>query len=110
MNFGNFGKMAGMMQKINKIKKELQDLDQTFSAETFKGQAGGGLVEVTINGKIEIVGIDIDNSLFTGEDKSMIGDLIAAAFNNAKQQAEQQKQDKIKNITGGLSLPPGLGF
>lgn len=106
----NFGNMAALMQKASKMQKSLQELEKTFETQTFEGVSGGNLIKVTINGKFNIVSIDIDDSLIEKEEKAMLSDLIAAAFNNAKAKADETKKEKLQSITGGLPIPPGLGF
>jgi len=106
----NFGNIAGLMQKASKIQKSLQELDKNLASEVFEGEAGGGLVKVSISGHLNIISIDIDDSLLKPEEKGMLADLIAAACNNAKNKAETAKKEKMQEITGGLPIPPGLGF
>lgn len=106
----NFGNMAALMQKASKMQKELQDLEKKFENESFEGNSGGNLVKVKINGKFNILSIDIDDSLINKEEKSILSDLISAAFNNAKAKADETKKENLKAVTGGLPIPPGLGF
>lgn len=106
----NFGNIAGLMQKASKLQKNLQELEKNLASEVFKGEAGGGLVKVNINGNLNIISVDFDDSLLKPEEKGMLADLIAAAFNNAKTKAETIKKEKMQELTGGLPLPPGLGF
>lgn len=106
----NFGNMAGLMQKAAKLQKSMKEVEQKIAATEFTGESGGGLVKVTIMGNLTIKQIDMDDSLVKPEEKAMMSDLIAAAFNNAKTSAEEEKAKELKALAGGMPLPPGLGF
>lgn len=88
------GKMATMQEEIAQIEVE--------------GAAGAGLVKVTLNGKGEMRGLSIDPSLFKEDEAEILEDLIVAAHNDAKNKAEAAMQEKMKDLTGGLQLPPGM--
>ncbi len=72
------------------------------------GNAGGGLVSVTLNGQGEMRGLKINPSLFNGEEAEVVEDLVVAAFNDAKTKSEQLLQEEMSKATGGLNLPPGM--
>ena len=72
------------------------------------GGAGGGRIEVTLNGKGEARKISIDPSLIEGSEAEMLEDLVLAAFNDAKGKQEQAVREKMSELTGGLPLPPGM--
>jgi DNA-binding YbaB/EbfC family protein len=86
---------------MQKMQEELADLE-------VEGQSGGGLVKVKLNGKLEARSLKIDPSLIKAEEAEMLEDLVIAAFQDAKTKAETAVQAKMQEITGGLSLPPGL--
>ena len=71
------------------------------------GEAGGGLVRLTISGKHEVRSIEIDDSLL-GEDRDMLEDILVAAFNDALRRVEAASQDKMSSMTAGLGLPAGM--
>lgn len=101
-NLGNLMKQAQQMQtKMAEMQAKLGDLEVT-------GAAGGGMLQVTLNGKFELKQIKIDKSLVDPEDVEVLEDLILAAFNDAKVKAEAAMQDEMSKITGGLNLPPGM--
>jgi len=77
---------------------------------TRDGTAGAGLVTVTINGKGEMRGLTVDPSLLKPDEKEIMEDLIVAAHADAKAKMEEALQDKMKDMTGGLPLPPGMKF
>jgi DNA-binding YbaB/EbfC family protein len=74
------------------------------------GTAGGGMVTVTLSAKGELKGIKMDDSLLKISEKEILEDLIVAAHADARRKAEGVLQEKMKEVTGGLPLPPGLGL
>lgn len=91
-----------MQQKVQKLQEEVANLEVT-------GEAGAGLVKITMTGRHDVRRVDIDQSLMT-EEKSIIEDLVAAAMNDAVRRAEQAQQDKMSELTAGMPLPPGFKF
>lgn len=101
-NLGNLMKQAQQMQgKMAEMQAKLSELEVS-------GAAGGGMVQVTINGKSEMKKLKIDPSLCTAEDVDVLEDLVVAAFNDAKGKVEGLMQSEMQKITGGLNLPAGL--
>ncbi len=101
-NLGNLMKQAQQMQsKMAEMQAKLGD-------EEASGTAGGGMVQVTLNGRSEMKKIKIDPSLCTAEDVEVLEDLVVAAFNDAKGKIETLMQSEMQKITGGLNLPAGL--
>jgi DNA-binding YbaB/EbfC family protein len=86
----------------------MQQMQEELAALQVEGQSGGGLVRVTLNGKMEARAVKLDPSLVKPEDTEMLEDLILAAFQDAKAKAEAALQEKMQEVTGGLPLPPGL--
>ena len=98
---GNLMKQAQQMQeKMAKAQEELAKMEVT-------GESGAGLVKVTMAGSHSVRRVDIDQSLYE-DDKDMIEDLVAAAFNDAVRRVEEQNKEKMGALTGGMQLPPGL--
>ena len=77
---------------------------------TVEGTAGGGMVSVTLTAKGDLKGVRIDDSLLKAEEKEILEDLLIAAHADARKHAEAVMQEKMKSLTGGLPLPPGLGL
>jgi nucleoid-associated protein EbfC len=96
--------LLGLMSKA----KEMQALQEEVAAMEVAGQAGGGLVEVTLTGKGEMKSLRIDPSMFREDDVEVLEDLILAAHNDAKAKADQMMQDKTREMTAGLPIPPGM--
>lgn len=103
-NLGEMMKSAQQMQdKMKSMQDELSNMEVT-------GAAGGGLVEIIISGKHETKGVSIHPSLIVADDAEVLEDLIAAAFNDAKDKVEIMMREKMSELTGGLQLPPGMSL
>ncbi len=103
-NLGNLMKQAQEMQaKMGEMQQKMQEME-------ISGTAGGGMVQVTINGKGDLRGLTIDKSIVDPEDKEMLEDLIVAAFNDAKTKVEEVTKEQMAELTGGLKLPPGMNL
>ncbi len=97
-----------MMKQASAIQGRMQQMQEELAALEAEGQSGAGLVKVTINCKFDMRSVKIDPSLMKPDDAEILEDLILAAFQDAKGKAEALVQTKMQEITGGLSLPPGL--
>ncbi len=98
---GNLMKQAQQMQaKMAKAQEELANMEVT-------GESGAGMVKVTMTGSHSVRRVEIDPSLME-DDKEMVEDLVAAAFNDAVRRVEEQNKDKMGALTGGMQLPPGM--
>ena len=97
-----------MMKQVQDIQGRMQQMQEELAALQVEGRSGGGLVRVTLNGKMEARAVKLDPSLVKPEDTEMLEDLILAAFQDAKAKAEAALQEKMQEVTGGLPLPPGL--
>lgn len=99
--------LAGLMQQAQKMQENLKQAQDEIAAATVQGESGAGLVRITLNGKRQVQKIVIDDSLLK-EDRDMLEDLIAAAFNDAVHKVSVLKQEKMAGLTGGIELPPGF--
>ncbi len=99
-----------MMKQAQELQGRVQQMQEELASLLVEGQAGGGLVKVVLNGKMEARSIKIDPSLLKPEDAEMVEDLLLAALQDAKSKAEQAMQEKMREVTGGLPLPPGLNL
>jgi nucleoid-associated protein EbfC len=97
-----------MMKQAQEIQGRMQKMQEDLVNLEVEGQSGAGLVKVKLNGKLDARSLKIDPSLIKPEDAEMLEDLIVAAFQDAKGKAEAAVQAKMQEVTGGLSLPPGL--
>jgi len=98
----------GMMKQAAQLQAKMQEMQQQLDELTVEGSSGGGLVSVTLSAKGDLKSVRIDDSLVKPEEKEILEDLIVAAHGDARRKAEALLQDKMKELTGGLPLPPGL--
>jgi hypothetical protein len=99
--------LAGLMQQAQKMQDNMKRLQDELAQTEVEGQSGAGLVKVTMTCKKQVRRVAIDPSL-VGDDKDMLEDLVAAAFNDAVRRAEETEQQKMASITAGMPLPPGF--
>ena len=99
--------LAGLMKQAQAMQDNVKKAQEAIAALEVEGQAGAGLVKVTMTGRHDVKRVTIDPSLL-GEDKDMLEDLLAAAVNDAVRKVEAASQAKMAEVAGGLSLPPGF--
>ena len=97
-----------MMKQAQQLQSKVTELQAELETTQVDGVSGGGLVRVTLNGKGAMGRISIDDSLMKPGEAEILEDLIVAAHSDAKQKVEQAMAEKMKSLTGGLPLPPGL--
>ena len=103
----NKGQLAGLMKQAQAMQDNLKKAQDELATIEVEGQSGAGLVKVTMTCKHDVKRVVIDPSLL-GEDKDMLEDLVAAAFNDGIRKAEQVSQEKMGKLTAGMPLPPGM--
>ena len=103
------GGLGNLMKQAQAMQDNMKKMQEEVANMEVEGQAGGGMVKVTMTGRHDIKRVHIDDSLM-GDDKEMLEDLIAAAVNDAVRQVEKTTQDKMSGLAGGLNLPPGFKF
>lgn len=101
------GGLGNMMKQAQKMQEEMQKAQQQLANEEVTGESGGGMVKVTMNGKHEVRQVQIDDTL-VGDDKDMLEDLVAAAFNDASRRVAEKTEQSMSGLAAGLNLPPGL--
>ena len=92
------------------IQKQMNEAQAKLDSIEVEGVAGGGLVKIRCTAKGRIVGVSIDDSLIVPQDKQMLEDLVAAAFNDARGKADQAANAEMQNVQQGMGLPPGFNF
>ncbi len=100
----------GLMKQAAQLQSKMQALQTELEQIEVEGTAGGGMVTVKLSAKGELKGVMIDDSLFKPSEKEILEDLLVAAHADARRRAETVLQEKMKAVTGGLTLPPGLGL
>jgi DNA-binding YbaB/EbfC family protein len=98
----------GLMKKAAEMQTKLQEIQAELDHIEVEGTSGGGMVTVKLSAKGDLKGVKIDHSLLKPGDKDMLEDLLVAAHADARRKAETVSQEKMNDLTGGLSLPAGL--
>jgi DNA-binding YbaB/EbfC family protein len=100
--------LVNMMKQAQEMQTKMADMQARLAEAEVTGEAGGGMVTVTLTGKFELRGVVIDPSLMTDGDAEIVQDLIKAAHADARSKAEAMMAESMQEITGGLGLPPGM--
>jgi len=98
----------GLMKQATQLQAKMQEMQAELDQITVEGVAGGGMVAVTLTAKGDMKAVRIDPSLIKPDEKEIIEDLIVAAHADARRKAEALLAEKMKSLTGGLPLPPGM--
>lgn len=101
------GNIGNMMRQAQALQANMQKAQAEIALLEITGEAGGGMVKITINGRHETRRVQIEPAVF-GDDREMLEDLLAAAFNDAVHKLEAASQAKMASLMGGLQLPPGM--
>ncbi|TCV79117.1 YbaB/EbfC family nucleoid-associated protein [Sulfurirhabdus autotrophica] len=101
------GGLGNLMKQAQQMQENMQKMQEKLAAIEVEGQAGAGLVKVTMTCRHDVKRISIDDSLLS-DDKEMLEDLIAAAINDAVRKVEATSQEKMAGATAGMGLPPGF--
>ena len=107
---GQLGDMAGMMKKAKEMQEQMAQMQDELHNIMVTGESGAGLVKATASAKGELKALDIDPSIFNGDDKEVVEDLILAAIKDAQTKASEKAQEEMGKLTEGLGLPPGMNL
>jgi len=102
------GNIAQLMQQAQRMQENMQRVQDELAKAEVTGAAGGGMVSITITGRMECRKVRIDPGVLA--DPEMAEDLIAAAFNDAVNKANAMSQEKLGAVTAGMPMPPGMKF
>ena len=100
--------LGNMMKQAQQMQQRMAEMQQQLEGIEVTGAAGGGMVQVTLNGKGAMRRVRIDPKIVDPADVGMLEDLIVAAANDAKTKVEAHVQEEMQKLTGGLQLPPGF--
>lgn len=103
------GQLGNLMQQAQKMQENLKRAQEELAQLEVTGQAGAGMVKVTLNGKMAVRRVQIDKAA-VGDDVEMLEDLIAAAFNDAVNKANEESGRRMQSVTAGLPIPPGMNI
>jgi hypothetical protein len=101
------GGLSGLMKQAQQMQENMQKMQEKMATVEVEGQAGAGMVKVTMTCRHDVKRVSIDDSLLS-DDKDMLEDLIAAAVNDAVRKVESTVQEKMGGMMGGMGLPPGM--
>lgn len=101
------GGLGQLMRQAQKMQADMQKAQEELAELEVTGEAGGGMVRVTMTCRHEVRRVEIDDALLS-DDRDMLEDMVAAATNDALRRAESTAQEKLSGVTGGLGLPPGM--
>lgn len=101
------GGMGNLMKQAQEMQEKMQRAQEEVANAEVLGEAGAGMVKVTMNGRHDVINVDIDVSVME-EDKELLEDLLAAAVNDAVRKVEVSSKQKMEEATSGLDLPPGF--
>jgi len=104
--FGNIGKM---MKLASELKTRLPEMQEELAATEYTADAGGGAVSATVNGKMQLVDVKLTPDVLADGDAEMLGDLIKAAVSAAQEKAADATAEAMKELTGNMDLPSGIG-
>jgi hypothetical protein len=99
------GALGDIMKQAQQLQEQLGRVQEEAAARTVEATAGGGMVTVVINGKLELLSLRIEPEVVKGGDVEMLQDLVIAAINQAIRNAQQMMADEMKKVTGGLKIP-----
>ncbi len=105
---GQLGDMAKLMKQAQEMQGKMADAQARLDDVTVEGEAGAGMVKVTMTAKLEVKAVSIDPSLFTPDDREVVEDLIVAALKDAQGKAAEAAQAEMGKMTDGLNLPEGM--
>jgi DNA-binding YbaB/EbfC family protein len=100
--------MFGLMKQAQAMQAKMQEMHAELERIEVEGQAGGGMVRVTLTAKGQMRGLMIDDQLLKADEKVILEDLIVVAHEDARKKAERVMEEKMKGMTAGLALPPGI--
>ena len=105
---GGLGDMSKMMKQAQEMQAKMAQMQDDLGSITVVGEAGAGLVKATATAKGDLVALDIDPSIFNGDEKEVVEDLILAAIKDAQGRAAERAQSEMAKIAEGLGLPAGM--
>ncbi len=102
--------LGNLMKQAQELQTKMADMQAELESLEISGQAGAGVVTVTLSGKGDMKAVTIDPGVFKGDEKEILEDLIVAAHADAKMRMEQTVADKMREVTGNLPIPPGFNL
>lgn len=104
----NLGNLPGLMAKAREMQDRMKSMQEELAHKTVSADAGGGMVEATCNGRLELVRLKIDKSRVDPTDTEMLEDLIVAAVHTAQEKAADMAKSEMQRVASEMGLPPGM--
>lgn len=101
--FGNLGNITNLLKQASQMKANMARMQETLSQQTVVGEAGAGMVRATVNGKLELVNIEIDPQAL--EDVAVLEELVRGAVAAAQRKAQEHVKAEVAKLTGGVDIP-----
>ena len=102
--------ISSLMKQAQEMQSKMRDVQEKLSKMTITGSAGGGMVEVVVNGQGDVVSVKIEDPLISVDEKDMLQDLIASATNDGIRKAKELSKQEMGNLTAGMNLPDLTNF
>ena len=106
--FKNLGNLGELMTKARQMQDQMKQMQEELAKKQVTADAGGGMVQATVNGRLELVKLHIDKTKVDLNDTELLEDLIVAAVHGAQSRAAEMMKAEMQKMTGDLGLPPGL--
>ena len=106
--FKNLGNLGDLMNKARQMQDQMKQMQEELAKKQVTADAGGGMVQATVNGRMELVKLHIDKGKVDVNDTELLEDLIVAAVHGAQSRAAEMMKAEMQKMTGDLGLPPGL--
>ncbi|MEW6324524.1 MAG: YbaB/EbfC family nucleoid-associated protein [Nitrospirota bacterium] len=100
--------LMDLMRQAQSIQEKMAQVREELGRRTVEASAGGGMVTVVVNGQQEVVSVKIEPEMLTGSDQTVLQELIRAAVNDGLRKSKAMMAEAMKELTGGMPLPPGL--
>lgn len=97
--------LNSIMQQAQQMQAKMAEIQEQLANKSITGSAGGGMVNVTVNGRGDVLGVTIEDALLGSEEKEMLQDLIVAATNDGLRKAKELGKQEMQQLTGGLNIP-----
>ena len=104
----NLGSLPGLMAKAREVQEKMKAVQEELAHKTVSADAGGGMVEATCNGRMELVRVRIDKSRVDPNDTEMLEDLVVAAVHAAQAKAAEMAKSEMGRVASEMGLPPGM--
>jgi DNA-binding YbaB/EbfC family protein len=102
--------LGQLMKQAQKMQSKMQEMQEKLAEIEITGTSGGGMVEITLNGKGETRRVKLDPQLVKTDEVEVLEDLLVAAFNDARTKLEARTAEEMSKLTGGIDLPPGINL